>query len=225
MAQPELTARLNEAIRLIETGRRDEARAILVELSGQFPDTAAVWLWLAAVVDTRDERIAYLNRVLAVDPGNERAREALTRMGVELPPPLGTEQASFSLQNIEVIATAILALVALVLAIFVISSVVSEQINRPTPTPTRTPRPTLTPSLTPSEGPSPTITPSDTPLVRPTLPPSWTPPPDPTVIPSKTPTATFPPSKTPTLPPPLTATAIPSSTVTAVVPPETPQDF
>ena len=47
MGQPGLATRLNEAITLINAGRRAEARTILLDLSKQYPAAEQVWLWLA----------------------------------------------------------------------------------------------------------------------------------------------------------------------------------
>ncbi|HVO44247.1 MAG TPA: hypothetical protein VMT34_16580, partial [Aggregatilineales bacterium] len=140
MSQPDMLARLNVAIALIDAGRRDEARHLLHELSTQYPDVAAIWLWLATVTEEPAERISYLNRVLEIEPGNSKARAALAKLGVEpahhpesspIESPTsggGVPRGKVPLQNIEAVVTAVLALVVLVLVVFIVSTVVASQI-------------------------------------------------------------------------------------------------
>src|SRR5260221_14151668 len=85
MSQPDLADRLNQAIDLVRAGKREEARAILIPLSQQYPNLEQVWLWLASASEDTQERINYLRRVLDINPRNERARQAYTRLTGEAP--------------------------------------------------------------------------------------------------------------------------------------------
>src|SRR5258706_7770232 len=85
MSQSDLADRLNQAITLVRAGRRDEARAILIPLSQQYPNLEQVWLWLATASEDTQERITYLRRVLDINPNNDRARQAYARLTGEAP--------------------------------------------------------------------------------------------------------------------------------------------
>lgn len=67
------------------SGNRAAARALFLALSHEHPDDARVWLGLAAVADDEPEQRAALERALALDPGNERARQALARLDEPAP--------------------------------------------------------------------------------------------------------------------------------------------
>ncbi len=209
MSQPDLANRLNEAINLINTGRRAEARAILLDLSQRYPDVEQVWLWLASSTEDTGERITYLRRVLAINPRNDKARTALTRLSGEAPPPLpnrGSAPRSTppapsgpSAKSIEGGLIGIL-LAVIVIIIVVIGTVTVATLLQPRPTATFTP--TLTRTLIPTATLTPTITPGGptlTPVVGATLPPSWTPQPSMTLPPTRTlaPSWTPRPSNTP----------------------------
>lgn len=178
MSQPDLASRLNEAISLLNRGRRAEARTILLDLSKNYPDMEQVWLWLAATTDDTAERTRYLRRVLELNPRNEKARTAYTRLTGEALAPLPGAFVSTSgrsrAQNIETAVIAVLLMLLIVGAIVLITSVLSNVLQpKPTattpPTRTFTPTYTVTPTLTITPG-GPTFT-----LVSGiTLPPTWT---------------------------------------------------
>ena len=249
MSQSNLTSRLNEAIRLINEGRRQDARRILLDLSKQYPQLEQVWMWLATATDDTADRATYLRRVLAINPRNDKARAALTRLtGESVPSPAATRRspaassASASTRTLESWLIAILGLIVIVLVILAIVLIVPPLLA---PHPTETPTPTLTASPTLKYSLTPSITPGGptlTPLQPQTLPPSWTP--SATALPSltrtpadtSTPTVTFtasptfvmitrPPTITPggptfTPPPPTVAPTV--FTGATITPPGTP---
>jgi hypothetical protein len=212
MSQPDLATRLNEAIALINAGRRAEARVILLDLSQQYPGMDQVWMWLAAATDDTDERIGYLRRALSINPLNDKARAALTRLTGETPPPGADRPPSSrpsaprgrSWETTLIGALLVIAIIALVVVVTVAISNLQQPRPTPTPAPTQTRRPiptaTDTPSITPG---GPTLTP----IVGFTLPPSWTPIPSATPAPTRTfvqPSLTFTPSMTYTRRPTIT---------------------
>jgi len=94
----ELLARGREAAR---NERRDEARQYLQAAVDIDPENAEAWLWLAGVMDDPYEAKYCLERVLEIDPLNERARRGLAwveqqiaEMEAEAAPP--EEEAGFS---------------------------------------------------------------------------------------------------------------------------------
>ncbi len=232
MAADDFLKELNEAIRLIQAGDPQQARPILYELSRTHPQQEIVWLWLAAAAYNDAERIAALERVLAINPRNPKARTALERLtGTSpLPPPPRIDLAKVKLlrvpafklppgfwQGLQTALIIILAGPAAFVIIFLAGAVVVPALTPPSATPTATATRTPSPTV-PSPTPLPTLTlpptwtpePTDTPRPANTLRPTLTPRPTLTRVPSRTPTPTF------TRPPTLTPT--PSLTVPSVTP-------
>ncbi len=246
MATDDFLKALNEAIRLIQAGAPEQAYPILQQLSRTHPEQEAVWLWLAAAAPSQAERVQALERVLAINPRNAKARAALEQLtGAPLPPPpprLDLSQVRLSevkvklpalkvpsglWQGVQTALIVVLAGAAAFIVIFLAGSVVVPALTppsaTPTPTFTRTPRPTVpsptprpTLTLPPTWTAEPTVTPRPANTRRPTL----TPRPTITRVPSRTPTPTF--TRPPTLTPTPTETPTPSPTVPSATPTETP---
>lgn len=85
MASEQIQNQIRTAIQAAQSGNKGIARHILEEVLKEAPDTELAWLWLASVVDTVPERRNALQRVLALNPNNEQARQALA----QLPAPEG----------------------------------------------------------------------------------------------------------------------------------------
>jgi twitching motility two-component system response regulator PilG len=77
MAQTRLLGVLQAAIAAARAGDRAAARALLGEVTRGEPDNEVAWLWLASVAETPEEAVGHLQRVLAMNPANERARQGL----------------------------------------------------------------------------------------------------------------------------------------------------
>lgn len=82
-----MTANVNAMVRAAvdayKTGDKNEARTLLeraIELDS-YNETA--WLWLSAVVDTKEEQQTCLENVLVINPENERARQGLQSLGID----------------------------------------------------------------------------------------------------------------------------------------------
>jgi hypothetical protein len=206
MSQTDLASRLKEAINLINNGQRAEARPILLELSRQYPAVEQVWMWLATASDDTNERVTYLSRVLKINPDNERARTAYTRLVGSPPPRLERPRepviSAPPLRMNTSYIIPIIAIVAIALIVVIASFVVLPTL---TPAPTPTPLPSQTSTQTPDVSPTPSITPGGptlTPIIAATLPPTWTPSATftdaPSSTPFKLPTFTPQPYKSPT---------------------------
>ncbi len=94
----ELLTRGREAAR---NERRDEARQYLQAAVDIDPENAEAWLWLAGVMDDPYEAKYCLERVLEIDPLNERARRGLAWVEqqiaeMEAEPVSPAEEAGFS---------------------------------------------------------------------------------------------------------------------------------
>ncbi len=76
--------RRQEADRLVRAGiaaaragQREHARTLLIRVLEEDPRHIPAWLWLSSVVDRPDAQRDCLERVLALDPGNQAARTGL----------------------------------------------------------------------------------------------------------------------------------------------------
>lgn len=80
MAQPDIEARLQAAITLAQNGQRADAQRELEAIVALQPELVTAWLWLATVAIRREDRIAHLQRALALDPNNETAQIAYAQL-------------------------------------------------------------------------------------------------------------------------------------------------
>ncbi|MBN1582238.1 MAG: hypothetical protein JXA89_16150 [Anaerolineae bacterium] len=72
---------LHHAITAVRAGRKAEARKILDRILQDNPDHEQAWLWMSAVVETKQERVRCLEQVLAINPNNATARKGLVDLG------------------------------------------------------------------------------------------------------------------------------------------------
>lgn len=80
---PDIQRKLNQGIEAAKSGDRATARRLLEEVVRQDERNELAWIWLATVAVNANERRDYLRRVLEINPRNQRAREALSRLGDE----------------------------------------------------------------------------------------------------------------------------------------------
>lgn len=71
---------LRKGIALAKAGKKLEARYILGQVVKNNPRSVQGWLWLAGVVETKEQRQYCLEKVLQLSPQNEWVRRALTRI-------------------------------------------------------------------------------------------------------------------------------------------------
>jgi twitching motility two-component system response regulator PilG len=77
VAQVQALAILNEGIAAAKMGNKVQARLLLGQAADLDPSSEATWLWLAGLAESPLESAHYLERVLALNPGHEKARSAL----------------------------------------------------------------------------------------------------------------------------------------------------
>lgn len=82
--QPTFEQNLKNGIAAYKVGDTLKARKIFAELVRVDPGSETAWLWLAACVESDDQKSLCLNRALAINPQNEEVRRALGKL--EKPP-------------------------------------------------------------------------------------------------------------------------------------------
>jgi CheY-like chemotaxis protein len=66
---------LKRGVFAAQSGDRDEARKLLTQVVALDPTAEDAWMWLASISDYPEELMAFLDRVLVINPDNERAVE------------------------------------------------------------------------------------------------------------------------------------------------------
>jgi twitching motility two-component system response regulator PilG len=78
-----LSLRLQAGVAEAKAGNKPTARQYLQEVTKQDPANELAWLWLAGVVETPQEAVTALRRVLTINPANSRARDGLNKMNLQ----------------------------------------------------------------------------------------------------------------------------------------------
>lgn len=86
---------LQSGIAAVRSGDKREGARLLAQVVRKEPQSEDAWFWLAAATDQPAEAAACLRRVLAINPNNERARQALNMLDT------GQGQAAFSTGPLE----------------------------------------------------------------------------------------------------------------------------
>ncbi len=66
-----------------KAGKKSEARTMLERAIDLDSYNETAWLWLSAVVDSKEEQQTCLENVLVINPDNSRARQGLKSLGVD----------------------------------------------------------------------------------------------------------------------------------------------
>lgn len=194
MATNSTQQKLEAGIAAARRGDRAAARRLLESVTLADPNNEAAWMWLASVASSRNERREALERVLTINPDNERARTALEQMERSGGGASGTRETSGSDagDGLNLVNVALGLLVAVVVVgVLAVIAVSNENSDEPDDSPVgavNTPPPTI--PLPPTR--SVVIVPLERLTAdSPTLPPTWTPTPTlaatETPIPSETP--------------------------------------
>lgn len=70
-----LDSLLKKGVAAAQNGNRDSARKLLSQASAIDPQCEDAWMWLASISDYPEELLAFLDRVLSINPENSRAIE------------------------------------------------------------------------------------------------------------------------------------------------------
>jgi hypothetical protein len=87
---------LQRAIQAIRSGDKETGQRLLAEVIRNDPRNETAWLWMSSVIETDEHRRDCLERVLAINPHNETARQGLEalRQKKAVGPPGTQEQAA-----------------------------------------------------------------------------------------------------------------------------------
>jgi tetratricopeptide (TPR) repeat protein len=77
---------LQQAIGLVQVGDKRGAIKILKEIVTKDPKNENAWLWLAACFDKPENKIRSLQKVLEINPNNQKAKQALDKLTPTEPP-------------------------------------------------------------------------------------------------------------------------------------------
>jgi thioredoxin-like negative regulator of GroEL len=78
--QPNREELLQMGIRAAKAGNKEGARMAFDQILSQDKRNERAMMWMAKIADSKIERKKWLDRVLAVNPDNEAARDALKKM-------------------------------------------------------------------------------------------------------------------------------------------------
>lgn len=84
MSANEVNALLRAGIEAARAGNRTEARRILRQVLERDPRNESAWFWLASVAESQRERGMCLERVVQINPKNERAVQELAKIKASL---------------------------------------------------------------------------------------------------------------------------------------------
>ena len=90
---------LQQGIVAARAGRRDEARALLMQVVEGDERNEQAWLWLAGVVDTPEDIRTCLQNVLDLNPTNQQAQQGLAWVEKRYGPPEPPPEPSFPLSS------------------------------------------------------------------------------------------------------------------------------
>ncbi|HEX2621706.1 MAG TPA: hypothetical protein VHL11_16225, partial [Phototrophicaceae bacterium] len=85
-SQDDIQSKLRAGVEAARSGDRVTARRLLEEVIDIDENNEMAWIWLASSVNSVAERRACLERVLQINPGNTRAKEALQRLTQDAAP-------------------------------------------------------------------------------------------------------------------------------------------
>lgn len=71
----DLDSLLKKGVAAAQGGNRDQARKLLSQAAAVDPGNENAWMWLASISEYPEELLAFLDRVLSINPENSRASE------------------------------------------------------------------------------------------------------------------------------------------------------
>lgn len=108
---------LRMGITAANAGNAESARTIFEQILSEDKSNERAMMWMAKLADTKAERKQWLSRVLAINPNNDAAREALRKMSY-------SRAAS---ENRTLLIFGVVAVVLIVLALAIVAIVLTTQ--------------------------------------------------------------------------------------------------
>jgi hypothetical protein len=81
LAQRRLDSVLRAGIKAAQQGNDDRARELLEQVLRRKRNSEIAWIWMTVVVKSSKEKRVCLKNILRINPDNQAARDALTRLG------------------------------------------------------------------------------------------------------------------------------------------------
>lgn len=78
--------RIEQAVRHIELGNKMAAMSLLAQALKDEPENDEAWTWMAEVVDDPQKKEMCLEKALSINPANQEALEALSKINGEVQP-------------------------------------------------------------------------------------------------------------------------------------------
>jgi len=115
--------KLLDAIDLVKTDRREEARQLLRDLIRDDNNFEEAWLWMSVAVDSLDQSSLSLENVLRVNPHNYEAAGALYRIRI---PEMQVEKRRAQLRWIRDTSTALMWFVIMMIIFGVLMTIPTQ---------------------------------------------------------------------------------------------------
>lgn len=84
---PDATRLLKQGVAAFKAGQKEQARTLIAKAAELDPDSEVVWMWTASTARKRGEALAALDRVLALNPENAKAKQWLQWLSPARPQP------------------------------------------------------------------------------------------------------------------------------------------
>jgi hypothetical protein len=78
-----MSEKLQQAISAAKNGQKTEAQVLLTQVLKENPNETQAWFLLGTLVDSEQKKVAYLGKVLALEPDHQMARKMLARLQIE----------------------------------------------------------------------------------------------------------------------------------------------
>jgi len=92
---------LQQAIEAARSGRKTEARDLLLELVEVEPRNEMAWMWLSGLVDALEDKIIACENVLTINPANEKVRSYLRQLIIQQSALLSSQQVEVASDQVE----------------------------------------------------------------------------------------------------------------------------
>ena len=77
------TDNIQAGIILFKSGNKIDARQVFLNIAQHEPDNEVAWLWLAACVDTTEQKRDCFYKILSINPKNQNAQKALAELELQ----------------------------------------------------------------------------------------------------------------------------------------------